>query len=611
MTTTPLQAKLLPTLEFLLEDWLGLSTLLERDRFADHSLDSVRDLMRAASTVAAEKYEPANRVIDDHEPTFDGTDVHLPKETLAAWEAFVALGVLPASHDAEHGGWQLPRTVDFATKIVFGASAIGISPATLTDANASLLLAHGTPAQQEVFAHRELSGRWTGTMCLSESQAGSSLSDVLTRAVPDGPDHDSDPLGPRYRVTGNKMWISGGEHDLAENIVHLVLAKVPGPDGTVDPSTKGISLFIVPKHVVDASGRIVERNDVSLIGLNHKLGYRGVPNTALAFGDGSHQPGGAKGALGYLVGQPGDGLRQMFHMMNAARVEIGLGAAALGYAGYEYSLRYARERLQGRPMRRGGKDATQPQVPIVEHADVKRMLLAQKAYAEGGLALGLHAARLLDDQRTGDDQQVADAGLLLEILTPIVKSWPSEWCLEGNSLAIQVLGGAGYTRDHPVEQYWRDNRLNLIHEGTHGIQAHDLLGRKVRMADGAALALLGDRITATADAARGAGLGDRADQLTDAWSRVVDAARRVWSTGDPWDALPNATAYLQAFGHVVLAWTWLDLGVAAAGSDHAEAPGKTAAMEYFFRYELPRVDAWLAVVEPGETYVRDLDAGVL
>ena len=398
---------------------------------------------------------------------------------------------------------QLPCVVEMAANAFFHKASIAMTGyALLTSGNANLLMAHGTPAQREVFAKNEFSGRWFGTMCLSEPQAGSSLSDVATRAVPDGDDFEADPLGPRYRLRGNKMWISAGEHELTENIVHLVLAKIADDEGRVMPGTKGISLFIVPKQLVDASGKLIgERNDVALAGLNHKLGYRGTTNTLLNFGEGRFKPRGEAGAIGYRVGAPGEGLRCMFHMMNEARIGVGLGAVMLGFAGYEASLDYARQRPQGRPMGAAGKDPTQPQVPIIEHADVKRMLLAQKSYVEGGLALELYCARLVDELHSGDDRAAREAGLLLEVLTPIAKSWPSEWCLEANSLAIQVHGGYGYTRDFPVEQYWRDNRLNMIHEGTHGIQGLDLLGRKVLMHEGAALKLLAARLHATMRAA--------------------------------------------------------------------------------------------------------------
>ncbi|MFF8605636.1 acyl-CoA dehydrogenase [Streptomyces sp. NPDC015346] len=608
---TVLQEKLLPTLEYLLQEWLDLGSLLARPRFSAHDLDGIGELLRAASAVAAERFESANRIIDEHEPVFDDGKVILPKETQEAWDAYVGLGMMLASHDEADGGMQLPRTADFAANVLFSAASGGMSPAMLTEANASLLLAHGTERQRQVFASRELHGEWAGTMCLSENQAGSSLSDITTRAVPDGDGYADDPLGPRYRVTGNKMWISAGEHDLAANIVHLVLAKTAGPDGTFDPSAKGISLFVVPKFLVDADGNLGERNDVVLVGLNHKLGCRGIPNTALAFGDGTWRPNGEAGAVGYLVGKPGDGLRQMFHMMNAARIAIGLGAAALGFAGYAASLDYAKQRRQGRPLTRAGKNAATPQVPLVQHADVKRMLLAQKAYSEGGIALGLYAARLLDEQATGDAAAAEDAGRVLEVLTPVVKSWSSEWCLEANSLAIQVMGGAGYTRDFPVEQYWRDNRLNMIHEGTHGIQGLDLLGRKMLLADGACVEALAQRVRATAERARDGGLGEYADRLVDAWTRAVSAASSAWESGDPTEALANATLFLQGFGHVVLAWIWLDVAVSAQASDHAEAPGKLAAMRYFFGYELPKIHAWLDVVSRRESLCRDLDAALL
>ena len=304
-------------------------------------------------------------------------------------------------------------------------------------------------------------------------------------------DFESDPLGPRYRLTGNKMWISAGEHELTENIIHLVLAKIPGPDGKLIPGTKGISLFIVPKKLVDTQGELTgERNDVALAGLNHKLGWRGTTNTLLNFGEGKFPVDGKPGAVGYLVGRPHEGLRCMFHMMNEARIGVGMAAVMLGMAGYHASLDYASNRPQGRPVGPAGKDPSKPQVRIIEHADVKRMLLAQKSYCEGALALELYCARLVDEQHTGTPEAADEARLLLEVLTPIAKSWPSEWCLEANSLAIQVHGGYGYTRDFPVEQYWRDNRLNMIHEGTHGIQAADLLGRKVLMEGGRGLELL-------------------------------------------------------------------------------------------------------------------------
>lgn len=604
------------TLDFLLYDWLDVPALAARPRFADHSRETFDQVLDMCERVAREKYAPFNRLVDTEEPRFDGERVILPAATHEAWKAYAATGLLAAAQDYEHGGMQLPYVVEAAANGFFGKASVSIGAGMLTTGNANLLMVHGTPAQQRVFAKAEFEGRWSGTMCLSEPQAGSSLSDVATRAEPDGEGFEADPLGPRYRLRGNKMWISAGEHELTENIVHLVLAKIPGPDGKTIPGTKGISLFIVPKHLVDAEGRLTgERNDVALAGLNHKCGWRGTTNTLLNFGEGKFRPQGRAGAIGWLVGRPGEGLRCMFHMMNEARIGVGMAATMLGMAGYEASLAYAKQRPQGRAIGPSGKDPAQPQVPIIEHADVKRMLLAQKAYAEGALALELYCARLVDEQHTGDAAAAKDAALLLEVLTPIAKSWPSEWCLEANSLAIQVHGGYGYTRDFPVEQYWRDNRLNMIHEGTHGIQALDLLGRKVVMDGGAGLKLLAARIAHSAEqAGQVEGLAEPANALAAALQRLGAATKAAWATGVPEEALANATPYLQAFGHVVLAWVWLDVAraverrvAAAGGTADAFARGKRAAMRYFFAYELPKIDAWLGVVARREDVCRALD----
>ena len=593
------------TLDFLLYDWLKVDELSSRERFADHSRATFDAVLDTCERLAREKFGPFNRLLDTQEPHFDGQRVHLPQATHDALHAYAATGMIAASQDAEIGGMQLPVVVEKAANAFFSQACIAMGGyVMLTHGNAALLMAHGTDRQQQVFAAREFAGEWFGTMCLSEPQAGSSLSDIATRATPDGADFASDPLGARYRLVGNKMWISAGEHEITPNIVHLVLAKIPGPDGKLPAGVKGISLFIVPKHRVDAEGKLTgERNDVVLAGLNHKLGYRGTTNTLLNFGE-------KGGAIGYRVGNPGDGLRCMFHMMNEARIGVGLGATMLGAAGYDASLGYAKQRSQGRPIGAGGKDASAPPVRLIEHADIRRMLLAQKSYVEGGMALALYCARLVDEQHTGTPDAQAEAGTLLEMLTPIAKSWPSEWALEANSLAIQIHGGYGYTRDFPVEQHWRDNRLNMIHEGTHGIQALDLLGRKAVMQGGAGLKLLAHRIDATiARALPQARLATHANALAQALQRLGAATRSAWATASPEDALANATPYLQAFGHTILAWLWLDIGASILESGNAEtgaSVGRLAALDYFMRYELPKTDAWLRVVESRDRTCRDV-----
>jgi butyryl-CoA dehydrogenase len=637
-------------LQFLLYDWLAVDRLSERPRFADHSRETFDAVLGTCARIAREKYAPFNRLVDTQEPRTEpdgagGLRVVLPQATYDAHRAYVDSGMLSAAQDYSLGGMQLPYTVEAAANALFACASVSIGAGMLTTGNANLLMAHGTEAQQRVFALNAFSGRWSGTMCLSEPQAGSSLSDVATRAQPDGADFARDPLGPRYRLKGSKMWISAGEHELTENIVHLVLAKIPWPDGQLVPGVKGISLFIVPKRLVDADGQLTgERNDVALAGLNHKCGWRGTTNTLLSFGEGKYpvrgQAGGGfdgagAGAVGYLVGQPGEGLKCMFHMMNEARIGVGMAAAMLGMAGYLASLDYAKQRPQGRAMGSGtragppqagaaplggeaakaasggsahSKDPAQPQMRIIEHADVKRMLLAQKSYAEGALALELYCARLVDEQHTGDAESANQARLLLEVLTPIAKSWPSEWCLEANSLAIQVLGGYGYTRDFPVEQYWRDNRLNMIHEGTHGIQAMDLLGRKVLMEGGQGLQLLAGRVNATIERAiQVPALAEHANALGKALQDVGAATKAAWATGEPVPALANAVPYMQAFGHTVLAWIWLDVAlVAQAAPENPAHTGRLAAARYFFHYELPKIGAWLQVVRTRDTTCADM-----
>ncbi len=565
-------------LDFLLFEWLEVDQLADRPRYQEHSRDTFEAVLDLAETIATNEFAPHNKKNDNNEPSFDGTEVAINPEVKKAVEAFSHAGFIGSTMDEAVGGMQLPHVVSFACFAWFAAANIGTAGyPMLTIGNSNLILSHGTEDQIETYVKPMVEGRYFGTMCLSEPQAGSSLADVATRAeeVGDG----------TYRLFGNKMWISGGEHDLTENIVHLVLARIPdSPLGV-----KGLSLFIVPKYLINSDGTRGDRNDVVLAGLNHKMGQRGLTNTLLNFGEGQFTPAGEAGALGYLVGEPNRGLAYMFHMMNEARISVGMGATALGYTGYLHSLQYAKERPQGRPVLE--RNPQSAQVPIIEHADVRRMLLAQKAYAEGGLALTLYCGKLVDDQHTAATPEArADAALLLDLLTPIAKSWPSQWCLEANSLAIQVHGGYGYTREYNVEQFYRDNRLNPIHEGTHGIQALDLLGRKVLMREGAALQLLLARMNETIDRANALGgdVSPWADQLRTTTERLATVTRDIWGSGQIDAVLANATTYLEAFGHTVIAWIWLEQAIAASGHDDAFYRGKLRAAQYFFVAELPK-----------------------
>ncbi|WP_344686945.1 acyl-CoA dehydrogenase [Blastococcus jejuensis] len=580
-------------LDFLLHEWLDVEALTKRARFAEHSRETFDAVLDLAEQIATEHFAPHNRKADENEPRMvDGTVEMIP-EVAQALKVFAEAGLMAGEFDEEHGGMQLPHVVGQAVFAWFKAANVGTSAYPfLTMGNARLLLAHGSPEQIETYVRPEVEGRWFGTMALSEPQAGSSLSDITTKAVrqDDG----------TYRLTGNKMWISGGDHELTENIVHLVLAKVPGgPLGV-----KGISLFVVPKFLVEDDGSLGERNDVVLAGLNHKMGYRGTTNTLLNFGEGVHTPGGRAGAVGYLVGEENRGLTYMFHMMNEARIGVGMGATVLGYTGYLHALEYARTRTQGRPA--GAKDPATPPVPIVEHPDVRRMLLAAKSYAEGGLALGLYCARLVDEEQTAerpDDR--ARAHLLLEMLTPIAKAWPSQWGPVADDLAIQVHGGYGYTRDYPVEQFYRDNRLNPIHEGTNGIQALDLLGRKVVMQGGAGLALLGETIAATTARAAGTEWAAFAADLDAAVARMGSVTGTLWGAGDPEVTLANAHVYLEAAGHLVVAWLWLAQALATGTAESDFHHGKRQAARYFWRWELPRVHHRFDLLESLDRTVLD------
>ena len=574
-------------LDFLLYDWLRVDELTKRDRFAEHSRETFDAVLELCEQLATRYFANHNKKSDANEPTFDGRHVTVIPEVKEALDAVAQADIIAMTMDQRLGGAQLPATVAQAAFAWFAAANVSTAGyLMLTMANANLLATFGTDEQIETFVQPMLAGRFSGTMALSETQAGSSLADITTRAEPqsDG----------SYRLFGSKMWISGAEHEMTDNIVNLVLAKIPGGP----PGTKGISLFIVPKYLLDADGSIGERNDVALAGLNHKMGQRGITNTVLNVGDGTFTPGGTPGAVGYLVGEQHRGIAYMFTMMNEARLGVGMGAVALGYTGYLKSVEYARQRPQGRPVT--SKDPATPQIPIIEHADVKRMLLAQKAYVEGGMALLLYCAKLVDLQHSAEsDQEREQATMLLDILTPVAKSWPSQWCLEANNLAIQVHGGYGYSREYDVEQHYRDNRLNPIHEGTHGIQSLDLLGRKVVARNGANLVALGEAVSVTVSAGHSLGgePAEMAAQLGSAWNRLAAVTAGMFSSGDVDAALANSVVYLEAFGHIVVAWIWLELTLAAHGQTGDFHDGKRQAARFFYRHELPKTAPQLDLLE--------------
>jgi butyryl-CoA dehydrogenase len=569
-------------LDFVLHELLGVTSLCDYRRFSEHGRETFDAAITAAHGLALAKFAPHNRKADVDEPHLVDGHVRIIPEVKQALDAYADAGFPAMMADSEDGGMQLPYTIALACDAMFAAANVSTAGYTmLAHGVANLLKVYGTPEQQEKFMRPILQGRFLGTMCLSEPQAGSSLGDIATTATvhADG----------SFRISGAKMWISGGDHELGENIIHLLLAKIPGGP----PGVKGISLFLVPRFLLDDNGAPAARNDVQLAGINHKLGQRGIVNTFLKFGERGE-------CVGYLVGREHQGLPQMFHMMNEARIGVGIGAIMLGSAGYLYSLDYAKERRQGRHPDQ--KDPDSPPVALIEHADVRRMLLRQKAIVEGAFALAMHAATLVDIRdHDPDASKCQQAQMRLELLTPIVKAWSGEWCCKANDEAMQILGGYGYTREYPVEQYYRDNRLNPIHEGANGIQAIDLLGRKTLLGNGAALELLWHDMQECVDEASILPeLGEYSKSLAAALRsarQTTEALTACLARGEVRLGLANASHYLGLMGHLCIAWTWLRQAIVAEQAlftanpvDQAFYRGKLAACRYFFRYELPVVE---------------------
>jgi butyryl-CoA dehydrogenase len=594
-------------IEFMLYEFLNSESLSSRERYKDHDRQTFNEVISTTKAIAEKHFLPIRQKLDTHQPTFDGVKVHLLPELKPAIDAILESGLASATADYEYSGMQLPPAVALmsgAYLTVAGGYSAGYS--ALTSANCNLLQAHGSQALIDTWVKPMREGRFSGTMAMTEPGCGSGLSDLITSATPqdDG----------TYRVSGSKIFISGGDHDLSENIVHLVLARVKGaPKGV-----KGISLFLVPKFLLNDDGSIGESNEVALSGLFHKMGGKAQTSTALSFGE-------KNGSIGYLVGEVNNGLKCMFHMMNEARIMVGAGAAFTGLAGYNYSLDYAKNRPQGRLP--SSKDPLSPMVNIIEHADVRRMLLAQKAYAEGSVALVLYGSQLSDDSQTAStNEEKAYAHLLLDFLTPIIKTWPSEYGPKANDLAIQVLGGHGYINEHPVEMFYRDNRLNPIHEGTTCIQSLDLLARKVPMNNLAGYQAIISEIEKTiVEASAYSDLTPFCNDL----SRAVDTLKTTTTTlltamgkarqaqDQSIDAvLANSVKYLEVFGHVVIAWLWLKQGIvstkALSGDIHQADQnfykGKLQALKFFINHELPHIHTWSEILTKQDSTSYDMQA---
>jgi len=566
-------------LQFVLYELLEAEALTARPRFAEQSREVYDAVLDTAREVAERHYAPNRKRNDQEEPQVVDGVVVTQSDLKPAYAATAEAGIIAATHDAEIGGLQLPHTVAAAAIAWLEAANIGsASYPMLTAGAANLIAAFGSEAQKAKWLPPMLDGRFGGTMALTEPDAGSALADLRTTAHPN-PDGT-------YRIEGTKIWISAGEHELTENIVHLVLARIAGaPAGT-----KGISLFIVPKRRYADDGTLGNPNHVTLGGLIHKMGWRGTTSTLLNFGE--------RGTcVGELVGEPHQGLAYMFHMMNEARIGVGRAATAMSYAAYRYALDYTRTRKQGRLP--AEKDPLKPPVAIIEHADVRRMLLIAKCAAEGSLALVLACSRLVDDEQTAlTEAERAEAHLLLEFLTPIAKSWPSIYGQEGISNALQCMGGYGYAREYDIEQLYRDNRLNQIHEGTNGIQALDLLGRKVMQQQGAAVAAFMRRVEQAVAGATQAGLTDLADSLTTSAREMVEVTQALGRAmqADPTRGLANASIYMDLVSRVIYAWLWTRqatlasraLANGAHGDERSFYEGKVAAARFYAGFELPK-----------------------
>jgi butyryl-CoA dehydrogenase len=579
---------------FLLFEVLRAEELCALPAFAEHSRETFTLYVDACRKLAREALFPAYRPMDELPPRLEDGRVKTHPRMRELLRRLSELGVVNATRPFEVGGQQLPSTVAaFAHAYLMAGNLSAQGYIGLTAGAARLIESFGSDDLRRDYMTRMYAGEWTGTMALTEPQAGSSLADVATRATPAGDG--------TYRLVGSKIFISGGDHDLTDNIVHMALARIDGAPAGV----KGISLFLVPAQ--RREGDALVPNDTAVAGVIHKIGWRGLPSIALNFGENGD-------CVGYLVGEPNLGLSYMFQMMNEARLMVGLNGVATAYVAYQESLEYAKTRPQGRGATSKGVGA---QVAIIEHADVRRMLLRQKAIVEGGLALVAYASRLSDlAEHAEDAEQKQESFLLLDLLTPVAKSFPAEKGFESNALAVQIHGGYGYSSEYLPEAWLRDQKLNSIHEGTTGIQGMDLLGRKVSLAGGAALELLAREIGSVLRDARAGQLGRLADLLERALSTTLGLTKHLVSLREPGARLLHSADYLELFSTLVVGFMWLlqanvaERALAESGADESTPDGafyrgKLCAAQYYLETELPRIEQLAALSFAGEdSYAR-------
>ena len=566
-------------IKFMLYEVFDLEGMTRLPYFAEHNKKLFDMVLDAAMKLSKDLFFPYVEEMDVQPPELvDGTVKVHPTVRKVMRESGNG-GWITASFPSEQGGEQLPLMLNDACRFIFAAANYSSSVyPSLTAGAARLILNFASQELQDTYIDNMFDGKWQGTMALTEPQAGSSLADITTTATPTDEGH--------YMIKGQKVFISAGDHDGVDNVVHLMLGRIEG----APPGIKGISMFLVPK--LRPAGKNLEPNDVEVTQVFHKLGYRGCPITELAIGDKDN-------CRGWLVGEPNKGLFYMFQMMNESRIHIGSAAAAIACAGYYASLEYTRERPQGR--RPTQKDPLSPPVPIIEHADVKRMLLFQRAIVEGALSLVIHCAKYADMLHALEDgEEKTRNALLLDILIPVVKTYPSEMGIQSVSQGLQCFGGYGYCDDFPLQQYYRDMRIHPLHEGTTGIQGVDILGRKVTMKDGIAYKLFQEEVEAAITEAKSVdGLAFYADKLTEVMDDLREVTRHLANVEKEKNRevyLADATIYLEFFSIITIAWQWLLQAIAikkAMQKDLSKAEtnfynGKFFTFKFFLTYELPK-----------------------
>jgi alkylation response protein AidB-like acyl-CoA dehydrogenase len=580
-------------LDFLLREVFDIEALSQYDFHQEHNWETYKMVLDACTDLATNKMRPILREMDEEAPELKDDRILVHPQMKELMQAFGEGGWINSPLSYEEGGQQMPYMIFNATMFIMGAANYSATAFPFLSAGAAnLIRSFGSDELKATYLEKMYNGQWQGTMALTEPEAGSSLGDLVSSASPTEEGY--------YKIKGQKIFISCGDHDACENVVHLMLARIEGaPEGT-----RGISLFVVPRMRPTADGSL-EFNDVQTAGLFHKMGYKGAPIAHLIMGEQDN-------CHGYLVGEEHKGLNCMFQMMNEARIAVGMNATSIASAAYYAALEYAKERKQGRKM----TEKTKEQVAIIEHADVKRMLLMQKAMVEGSLSLLVEATRYADLARLTDGEEKEKYEALLGLLTPVAKSYPAEMGCLSTSMAIQCLGGYGFTNEYLPELFYREARIHPIHEGTTAIHGMDLLARKIAKDQGATLrVLVAELQEVLEEAAQHDRLAKHAAQLGKSLEQMVELTMNLSMMGMQGkvnEFLADATLYLEAFSLLVLGWQWLKQGLVAIkaqkGSEDSFYESKLCTLDYFFTYELPKIRGLLVALKTEEKLTVEMDS---